>query len=153
MKTKLPIRLRTANPEDIGFIFNSWLKSYRSSSVATKVINTIFFAEQHKLIERLLANATVIIACNDNDPSQIFGWAVAERIQGIFAIHYIYVKHSFRRMGIANELIKAFGHDGSEAGIYTHYTAHMDQVAPKYNLLYHPYVLSQNYAKKEPENE
>ena len=102
---KLPIQLRTALAEDVGFIFNSWLKSYRSSDVVKPIMNEVFFAEQHRLIEHLITQHKVIIACNADNPDQVYGFICAGATEGIFTVHYIYVKQAFRRMGIAKMLL------------------------------------------------
>jgi GNAT superfamily N-acetyltransferase len=145
------IRLRDANETDIDFIFNSWLKSFRDSAFALKIQSPIYFAEQHKVIERLVKHSRVVIACNDSDPSQIFGWICADILQGIFCLHYVYVKHSFRRLGIGKVLLNAFEHEG--AGVYTHKTRAMDAFGEKFNLVYHPYILLNKYIPRLEEQE
>ena len=42
-KVKDKIRLRAATEEDIPFIMNSWLKSFRGSSFSRNIINTVYF--------------------------------------------------------------------------------------------------------------
>ena len=150
-KVKDKIRLRTATEEDVPFIMNSWLKSFRGSMFARNVINTVYFTEHHKLIERLLKSSSVIIACNDEDSSQVYGWICAEEVDGIFCLHYVYIKHAFRNLGIGKLLFDVFKHDMSTAGIYTHYTRIADKLAAKYNMLYHPYILT-NYVKEVKES-
>ncbi len=141
---QLPIRLRKANQEDVSFIFNSWLRSYKHSLFARPVTNTIFYAEHHKIIERLLKTNQVVIACNDNDPSQIYGFICGGHIDNIFCLHYIYVKHSFRSLGVGKALLNAFQHNPSTAAVYTHHTRWADKLGARYNLVYHPYLLFDN---------
>ena len=145
--SNMPIRLRIANPEDVNFIFSSWLRNYRASEMTRPMSNEVFYAEQHRLIEALILKSKVVIACNNNDPSQMYGWICAGETDGIFTLHYIYVKHAFRRMGIAKMLIEACGHTGASAGIYTHHTFPMTLWANRYLLLFQPYVLTLNYTK------
>lgn len=141
-KIKSPqVRLRPANQTDVPFIFNSWLKSYRDSGPAKPVSSTVFFSEHHKLIERIVKNNPVIMAVNNDDPSQIYGYICAGKTEGIFTLHYIYVKHNFRNLGVGKALLNAFEHDISTAAIYTHHTKIADKIASKYNFIYHPYVL------------
>lgn len=145
--SNLPIRLRTANPEDVSFIFNSWLKSYRTSEMCKPMTNEVYFAEQHRLIENLVTSCKVIIACNEQDPKHLYGWICAGDTDGIFTLHYIYIKQAFRKMGLAKMLLEICGHDGSTMGIYTHHTLPMKFWAGRYILLYQPYVLTLNYNK------
>ena len=136
-----PITLRPAAQTDVGFIFNSWLKSYKYSLFARTITNTIYFSEHHKLIEKLLKSNETIVACNPNDPEQIYGYVNAGRIGGVFCLNYIYVKQSFRGLGIGKSLLNYFEHDPSSASVYTHHTRTAEKLAPKYNMIYHPYLI------------
>lgn len=146
---KLPIRFRPATAEDANFIFNSWLKSYRNSHFAKLISNTIYYSEQHKILEELVKKCTTIIACNENDSSQIYGYINGGTIDGFLTINYVYVKHSFRNMGIGKSLLNLFDHDPANAAIYTMHTRIADRLAPKYNLVFHPYAMLQEFDKKE----
>lgn len=136
-----PIRLRKAIQDDVSFIFNSWLKSYKYSLFARNITNTIFYTGHHKVIERLLKHNDTIVACNNDDPTQIFGFINAGKIDGIFCLNYLYVKQSFRNLGIGKALLNAFDHDANIASVYTHHTRISEKLAAKYNMVYHPYLL------------
>ena len=140
-----PIQIRQANAEDVDFIFSSWLKSYRGSLLFSKVQSSIYFPEMHKLIEKLLTNFPVLIACSTEDETQIFGWICAGEVQGIFCLHYIYVKHTYRKLGVAKLLFNSFKHDAAGMGLYTHTSKLAEQLAPKYNLIHHPFILLNDY--------
>lgn len=140
-RVKPPVRLRPATQEDVGFIFNSWLKSFRYSTFAKDITNTVYFTNHHKVIEDRLKNNQTIIACNDADPSQIFGFINAGLTDGILCINYIYVKQTFRNLGIGKILLNSFNHDPSVASCYTHETRISERLAAKYNMVYHPYLL------------
>jgi hypothetical protein len=143
----LPIHVRPALEADAAFIFNSWLKSFRDSSFAAPVSNETYFTEQHKLIERLLKRCKVFIACEPQDHTNIYGWVCFEEHEGVFTLHYAYIKHNFRMLGIAKELLKESNHDFNSAGIFTHLTKSALRIHHKFNLMYHPYILS-NYNDK-----
>ena len=140
-KQTLPTKMRLATEDDIGFIFNSWLKSYRNSYFAKPISNTVYFAEHHKVIEKLAKTSQILIACNKEDEAQIYGYVCAEKVDGIFVIHYAYVKQPFRRLGIAKLLLSSFDHDFSQAAVYTHNTNIGEKLSMKYNLVYHPYLI------------
>ena len=141
LTSELPIRIREAVPADVDFIFSSWLKSYRNSHFSKNIINTIYFQAHHRLIENLLKTEKVLIACNKEDATQIYGYCCAGQEEGIFTLHYIYVKQSFRNFGVAKILLHAFNHDKYTAGVYTHHTRFAENKAQDYNMLYHPYLL------------
>jgi GNAT superfamily N-acetyltransferase len=147
--SKLPIRFRAASEEDIGFIFNSWLKSFRHSYFAKVISNTIYYEEQHKILEALIKASKVIVACDEKDTSQIYGYAVGDEIDNFLIIHYVYVKHSFRNMGIGKALLNVFDHSPEKAAIYTMHTRTCERLAPKYNFVYHPYIIFSHYDIKE----
>ena len=147
------VRLRKATQEDVGFIFNSWLKSYRYSAWARSVTSTIYFAEQHKLIERILKENETIIACNNDDPTQIYGFINACHVQNIFCLNYIYVKQDFRNLGVGRTLLSAFEHDAKVASIYTHHTRMAERLSAKYNMVYHPYILINTDLKETEDGE
>lgn len=140
MTNELPITIRPALESDVAFIFRSWLKSYKNSWFAKNIENTIYYSEHHKVLERLMSEKTVLIACNSDDTDQIYGFMCCEKTEGINVIHFIYVKHVFRNMGIAKRLLEVQGHDPKTAGVYTHHTRIAEKLAPKANLVYHPYL-------------
>ena len=141
MKTNSPIRLRPSVEEDLPFIYNSWLKSYRFSHFGEKITNTIYFTDHHKVLENLIKQSKVIVACNPEDPSQVYGYIVGGAREGVFLLHFLYVKHTFRNMGIGKTLLDAMGHDSSSAAVYTHHTRMADKLASKHNFVYHPYLM------------
>lgn len=143
-KTKtIPISIRDGLEGDVSFIFSSWLKSFRGGSgLFTKYVdNTIYFSEQHKVIERLLKRCTVKIATDPADPATIYGYVVYERMDGILIVHYAYVKQTFRAMGVLRQLLKSIDQDWNSAGLFTHSTLLGSRLALKYSLIYHPYIL------------
>lgn len=137
---QLPILIRPANANDVGFIFNAWLKSYRNAHFSNDIANEIYFAEHHKLIERLLRSYDVIVAASQEDPNQIYGFICAGLTDGIFTLHYVYVKHTFRRMGIGQALLNSFEHNPEYVSVYTHRNKSAKHLAEKYNFIYHPYI-------------
>lgn len=135
------VRIRKANQEDVGFIFNSWLKSFKSSFWAKNITNTIYYAEHHKILERLLKSNETYVACDQSDPSQIFGYINAGKVEGILCVNYIYVKQPFRNLGIGKVLLNCFEHNPDTAAVFTHATHMSNKLAAKYNMVYHPYLL------------
>lgn len=142
-KFKPPITVRKGSEEDVPFVFNSWLKCFKASPLCREITSTIYYSEQHKVVERLVLDPRniTLIACNPDNLSQIYGYVCAGHYDGIFTIHFIYVKKPFRNLGIAKAMVDMFDHDFKTAGIYTHQTFTAIKLAPKYNLLYHPYIL------------
>lgn len=148
----LPIAIREAQEGDIPFIFSSWLKSFRSGLMNKEVDNTIYFSEHHKLTERLLKRSTTLMAVSPDDPATIYGYICFEKIEGLFVLHYVYVKHTFRAMGVMRQLMKATGQDFKTAGLFSHMTKIFERLSLKYDLIYHPYILiNYNIETQKPE--
>lgn len=136
----LPLSIRHANDTDIPFIFSSWLKSFRDSGLLVRAIpHTIYFTNHHKLLQKLIKRSTVYVACSPTDSSQIYGYIVAEYIEGTFVLHFIYVKHSFRKLGVGKALFNSFKHEGG-ASCCSHLTKFGERLLLKYNMIYHPYT-------------
>lgn len=150
--TNLPLTIRDAVEGDVPFIFNSWLKSFRTGSFCQFVDNSIYFTEQHKLIEKLLKRCKLKIACDANDPATIYGYIIYEQIEGIWCFHYVYTKHTFRALGVARELARSVEHDFNTLSVCTHQNRLISRIAHKYNVLYHPYILV-NYKDGDPTND
>lgn len=146
----LPIRIRKATESDVAFIFNSWLKSYRDSGFGRAIMTTIFFSEHHKVLERILRTCDVYVACNDKDAAELYGWACGEFVDGIFVLHYIYVKHTYRLIGLGKLLLNQFKPDLNLGSIYTHKTEISRKLEAKFNMVYNPYIaLTPDYRKGE----
>lgn len=151
---QLPIKIRPATDSDVPFILNSWLKCYRDNGpIAQNVPNTIYFTSHHKLLQKIIKRSTLLVAVNDTDESQIYGYACAERIEGHFVLHFVYVKQQFRKMGIGSSLLNTFEHETSSVGIFTHYTRMAEKMHLKYNMIYHPYVILVDYDMPESKDE
>ena len=143
-------RLRTMVEDDLPFLFNSWLKSYRFSHFGEKITNTIYLEDHHKVIEAILDKSKVLVACSNDDSSHLYGYIVTGEEEGILVLNFIYVKHTFRNMGIGKTLLDAVGHSSDVASVYTHHTRIADKLASKYNFVYHPYLM---FEIKEVSNE
>lgn len=137
----IPLKIRSATEEDIPFICNAWLKSYRSGYLCREVANTIYFAEHHKLIDRLIKKSNVMIACNPEDPTQIFGFSCNEIVDNVYVLHFIYIKQTYRNLGIATHLLKNSGFNPKVGSCHTHSNKVSVRLQAKYNSVYHPYLL------------
>src|ERR1017187_2430254 len=102
--SEIKITIRPAKLEDLNFIFASWLKSYRYASMfAKKISNEVYYEWHHKVIERFIErNGTVSIAHPVGEPEVILGFIAHD---GGDILQYIYVKKTFRQMGIAKALL------------------------------------------------
>jgi len=133
------IELREAKKEDLPFIYSTWLKSYLYSSQFTKKIShSLYYEMHHMVIDRFLERGGVItIAHAKGEPDVILGYLATDAQNTI--IQYIYVKKTFRRMGIAKELTKHLTFDNLT---FTHFTTDTGWILKKCpSLIYNPYYL------------
>lgn len=130
------VHIRPATEGDLPFIVDSWMRSYSKSVTVARPIYDRF---QRELIERLLKASTVLVACNSESPSQLFGYVVAQRRGAVVVLHYVYVKQIFRHFGIAAALLSHVGAQGRCQ--YTHRTKKGESLARKLGAHFNPYLL------------
>jgi GNAT superfamily N-acetyltransferase len=119
--------------------------------LSKNVPNQIYYDGQHRLIEKLILRSKTYVACDVNDPNQLYGYGVAEVVDGIFVVHFIYVKLSFRRMGIGTALLNSFEYQPGSLSAFTHWTKMAERLHIKYNMVYHPYILMVDYSTPKRE--
>jgi GNAT superfamily N-acetyltransferase len=118
------VQLRPAFASEAPFVFRNWLDSYFPEQ-RTRLKKTVFYEGHHRLIEKLLARSRVLVACNAQDSGQLYGFAVGESfgepLPSVFALHYVYVKQPFRRMGIGSRLVREMSGE-AETLLHSHET-------------------------------
>lgn len=100
---------RPYSESDIPFIRSSWANSYYKGCTNHKDIDPQEFHRMHRLlIDRFFerSNGTVVVVHFENEPDIIMGWIAVEIISTHMIIHYVYIKNSFKQMGILDNLIK-----------------------------------------------
>lgn len=137
---KSQVQIRTATEADIPFIFNSWLKSYRSSAFAKPISNPVYFDFQHKVIEKLLQRSQVFMLCSTQDSAQVYGYVVTEEVDGVKVLHYCYIKYAFRGMGLCSSLLKHANLSKEQGGFYTHDTHATTKLLGKTKFVHNPYL-------------
>lgn len=137
------VTVRPGVVEDVPFIFNSWLKSFRDAPVVQGIPNVIYYKEHHDVIERILSGAglQVLVVCNKEHPDQIYSYLVGTLGAAESTIHWVYTKHPFRRMGMADELLKAFTTmvPVGSSMMYSHRTPAVNATIASRNMIYNPY--------------
>lgn len=136
--------VRQAREDDTNFLLATWLKSYRIiahddaiNPVVSRIPGQTYFKGQELAIKRILKSAQVLIAHDREDPAFIYGYMVFEPGK----IHYAYVKGSFRRLGVATELLKESGLDTAHALEFSHHTPDIYWIKQKLpTLTYNPYL-------------
>lgn len=116
--------LRDPKSEDVPFVFNSWLKSFRDGPAMSNMANDTFYKGTHACIENVAKSPAckVVVACDPNDPNMIFGYGVAELVGTDLVLHWIYVKHPFRAFGLGRAIedeLKKIPHESVSFSCYS----------------------------------
>jgi len=135
--------LRSPETEDLNFIKNSWLKSYRDNPAVALANNMTYFRHMHGIIDRLLCSPTtrVVVACDPGMPGQIFGYGVAEAVGDSLHLHWIYTKHPFRNFGILKDIEAELLKVPHATVSYSIRTKITDKLNQKRQYNYDPFVL------------
>lgn len=123
----MAIQFRESKPADLSLVFDSWMRSWRTSKWAGVIPNNLYFDTMRTLIEDLLARgAKVTVAVHDENPDLILGWACYEVKENRTVLHYIYVKDVYvgSSFAIAEKLLDTL--PGDKPGFITFKLPHKD---------------------------
>lgn len=108
--------VRPATAEDLIFIRSSWKTDFWKVHARKSMSHKVYAQGQSARIARLLLRSTALVAYFPQVPDEVLGWAVFEGD----VLHYVYVKSSYRRVGIASGLAgdraRWYSHPTNEAG-------------------------------------
>lgn len=96
--------IRASRADDFNFIMATWLRgAYYGNPWFAWIDKDIFMHRYHVVLEKLLdkPEVGVAVACLQDDPDTILGYSVVESN----ILHWVYVKESWRKMGIAKSLV------------------------------------------------
>lgn len=96
-------RFRRPDATDFNLILATWLKGSERRSSTKEGHNAV----QQPVIEQLLVNARVIVACVPDSESTVQGYIVYDlRPDGNPVFHFCYVLDDFRRHGVCKALFE-----------------------------------------------
>jgi len=96
--------IRKAVKSDEAFIYSTWLRGlYYGNPWFREIDKDTFFTKYHAVLENILNKACVEIACLDEDSDTVLGYVV---YRGSI-MDWVFVKKSFRKIGIAKRLAPA----------------------------------------------
>lgn len=127
----MELAIRAPTPDELKLVRNSWFKSLqKNSDLGRWVRPDLFSPGANNLIERLTTVHLPVVTTLAAVPEEVLGWVC----RSPDVVHYLYVKHDFRRQGVGRRLV--YG-----AGQYTIRTTTGEIVAKKLGLLYNPFRL------------
>lgn len=139
---KSQVQIRNAIEADVPFIFNSWLKSYKGSNACKSISAPIYYQFHHKTIETLLQKCSVKVVCSAADENQVYGYIVYELLETVPVLHYAYVKHLYRNMGLLSMMLYESGLGLENGGFNTHESPSFNKICQvkKLKFIYNPYL-------------
>lgn len=146
----IPVDFRLAKAEDVPFILDSWLRSYKTSNYALPIPADIYFPLHRAAVLHMVQHPGIScrLAVNPRDAEQIYGYLI--HLTSAPVIHYVYVKYPFRKFGIGTRLITdCLQGEAAYQGVSVH-ASHWSSFAKKFNLVYNPYLIQ---LPPEPANE
>lgn len=109
MDKKELIAIRELLPADAPFILSTWLKGllYGGDEFYRRIPRDVYFSNHHRVVERALLSptTTVKLAVLREDPDVILGYAVFREVGEITILDWVFVKKTWRNIGIAESLI------------------------------------------------
>lgn len=141
-----PVGFRNLVAEDREFVISSWLRSHQRDGDWLRRLESRgrYFDRHGPVVERLLAHAKTLVACNPLEPSRVLGYVCHE--PGV--LHYLLVKAPFRWDGTSPEhprigsalLAEAFGNE--KPIDCSHWTRDASERARRWFLRYDPFLLA-----------
>lgn len=89
-------------PTDEAFIYATWIKGYQGGlNWFRKIPRNLFQHTYRKIIQRILTDREIKVACLIEDPDVIIGYCVYKGLR----VDWVYVKENWRKIGIAKDLL------------------------------------------------
>jgi hypothetical protein len=128
---------RLADPSDLNFILNSFLKSLRAYPAFEHIPNDIYYVEQKRVLEEFITAGRPIILCNSEDPDQIFGYIIG--VPNV-CTNFVYIKYPYRKFGFAKRLLLTLHTDWLRSPVKASYTCrNWGILSKKFSHVYSPY--------------
>lgn len=133
MKGCVVARERPGGPDDVPYVFNSWLHGARTAFAEMRTGD--YYDLQHGRISRLLQTGRLVVLHPEGAPAVIAAWAVVDP-SGPDIVHYVHVRGEYRRMGFASRLCEG-------RTVATHLTKQGEWLKRKLGLRYMPHLLDE----------
>jgi hypothetical protein len=108
MTPPFPVSIRPAEATDLGFIVGGWLESYHAGNAPMRAVRFgRYKPPMRRLIHDILGRSTVLVACDPEAPDHLEGFVVGAMAGSVPVLHYVYVKQTRRKYGLAQMLSAA----------------------------------------------
>lgn len=126
------IAIRQAVLPDKNFILATMLRAlYYGDTWFSLIPKDTFMKHYHSIAEKLVATNNIKIACLRDEPTVIIGYSIST----LDTVHFVYVKKSWRGIGIAKSLIP------DNTNTVTHLTKVGLVITKKKNWIFNPFKM------------
>jgi hypothetical protein len=99
---RMKLKLRKVMDGDIAFIASTWIDHIAALKYFRRCPRRVIRENLFDKVKDVVKKSNVVVACFDGDESQIFGYIIFKDE----ALHFLYTKLLYRKMGIAKTLLK-----------------------------------------------
>jgi hypothetical protein len=120
---------------------DTWLKGQRHEGDRAFMTNTTYFDGEKKRINKLLSKCKVVVLCDPDSHSHLYGYIAYAVIDDIFIVHYAHLKKPYRRLGLMSALITELcPYFKKDEIAITHINAFVAGKRMKYRLKFNPFM-------------
>lgn len=135
--------IRPLEDDDRDFVRDAWLQSAASGFAYRQIPAADYKLQMRALIEMTLERCVVIGVADKSRPERIIGWSASEHTvddddRDVVTIHYVYVKHDWRKKGVGRALVSNLGGDVIR---YSHANTTSSRIGPAKGWQYNPFTL------------
>lgn len=135
----VPHVLRGMTAGDVGFVLDSWRRSYDDAQHARAPSLAVYLRTQRAVIEQCLRTSEVTIAHWPDVADQILGWVCHRGDLGYPVVHYAFVKKDFRKRGLGRSL---FEHAAGKAGpVWTTHSRRLEYWKRSHRIVFNPALI------------
>ena len=131
---------RAIQDSDKNFIFSTWLKSHRATQDNKRMVNSVYYTNFSEIVTNILTTCSVKVACEPGDNDHIYGYIAYRYIDEMPVVHFVYVKQTYRRLGIMDHLITSLVKDKDIPVVCTFTSEVYDKIKQRYGLFYNPFM-------------
>ncbi|MDQ3097440.1 MAG: hypothetical protein M3Q61_04640 [Chloroflexota bacterium] len=99
----LPVLVRDAEPGDVSYIVDSWVRSFHNAPAVRGMAEGEYLDAMRAYVQRLIREREpdLLVAVEPHLPQRIIGWAA---VQGA-ALHYAVVRDGYRGRSVLRQLL------------------------------------------------
>ncbi len=95
--------IRDYTPDDRNFILATFLRGlFHGGFFWNEMPKPVFMLNYHAVLDKLLPNSKIRLACDKTDPSVIYSYVITNKDETV--LHWAFTKAAWRNIGLAKSL-------------------------------------------------